>query len=55
MELCGDSAVALGMIKRLKLGRWHVTDRAVQSPVVPPVDPLGSCQLDLLKRPPGAT
>ncbi len=55
MESCGGSGVALLMIKRLKLSWWHVTDGAVQSPVVPPVDPPGGRQFDLLERPPGAT
>src|ERR1700694_1923325 len=43
------------MIERLNLGRWHVAKSTVQTPVIPPVDPLSGCKLDLLERAPRAS
>jgi hypothetical protein len=54
LEQCGVSDVALGMGERLKLGRWHVVDGAVEAPTIPPVDPLCSGELHLLKGTPGS-
>ena len=54
MGLCGVSDVALGMIERLELGRWHVADSAMEAPMIPPVDPLCGGELHLLKRSPGS-
>jgi hypothetical protein len=55
LESRGVVCLVLVMVVRLEFGRWHVANGAVQAPVIPPVDPLGSRQLGLLKRPPGAT
>jgi hypothetical protein len=38
------------MIEGLKLGRWRVADGAMETPVIPPVDPLRGCQLHLLEN-----
>ena len=52
MDSRGVVGRALVMIERLKLGRWHVAKSTVQTPVIPPVDPLSGCQLHLLERAP---
>jgi hypothetical protein len=48
LESRGLNGFPLLMVKRLKLDRWHVTDGAVEAPLVPPINPLGGRQLDLL-------
>ncbi len=42
------------MVELLELRRREIAGGAVQSPAVPPVDPLGRHQLDLLRAAPGA-
>ena len=52
MESRGVVCRALVMVERLKLGWWQVADGAVQTPVIPPIDPRCSSQLHLLERAP---
>src|ERR1051326_8992527 len=42
-----------GEVERLEFSRWDIADGTMQTPVVPPVDPLRGCQLHLFKRSPG--
>lgn len=41
------------MVALLVLHRWEVARGTVQPPTVPPVDPRGDCELDLLRCTPG--
>jgi hypothetical protein len=54
VESRGLSGLALLMVEGLKLRRWQVADGAVQTVVVPPIDPRRRCQLDMFQRAPGA-
>jgi hypothetical protein len=49
LQLRRVGGVALLMIEGLKFSRWNVANGAVQSPVIPPVDPLRGSEFDLLK------
>ena len=54
MESRGVGDHVLVMAERIKVGRWHVADSAVQTPVIRLVEPRGGGQLYLLKGTPGA-
>src|SRR5579859_2513138 len=55
LESRGLVGRALVMIERLELGWWQVAKSTVQTPVIPPVNPLSGCQLHLLERAPRAS
>ena len=39
----------LTIVELLELGRWDVAGSAVEAPVLPPSDPLGGRQLEVLE------
>ena len=54
LELGDAAGVALTIVELLVLGWWDVASSAVKAPVVPPSDPLGGRQLEVLEGPPGS-
>ena len=54
--LAGPTSLsALTIVELLVLGRWDVAGSAMKAPVVPPSDPLGGRQLEVLEGPPGSS